>query len=110
VAVPEASEHTSIKERVDHVKAQGRNGDLKAARTGSVAGSGVSAGLEESYWLCPIEDRRRLDSSRDEILKGFSAADTDTRRQSRADSAAGWRFPAPVTAIKARNLRRGRQT
>src|SRR5262249_33806859 len=28
-AVPEASEHTSIKERVDHVKAQGRTMDLK---------------------------------------------------------------------------------
>jgi len=37
--VPEASEHTSIKERVDHVKSQGRTEDLKAARTGSVAGS-----------------------------------------------------------------------
>ena len=30
--VPEASAHTSIKERVDHVKAQGRTEDLKAAR------------------------------------------------------------------------------
>src|SRR5262249_9667825 len=37
--VPEASAHTSIKERVEHVQAQGRTADLKAARKGSVAGS-----------------------------------------------------------------------
>jgi len=28
---------------------------LKAAQTGSVAGSSESAGLEESHWLCPIK-------------------------------------------------------
>src|SRR5262245_45466634 len=71
-AVPETSEHTSIKERVDHVKVQGRTKDLKAARNGSGAGSLTSAGLEESHWLCPIEDRRRLDSSREGMLEGFS--------------------------------------
>ena len=70
--VPEASAHTSIKERVDHVEAQGRTEDLKAARTGSVAGSAASAGLEESHWLCPIEDRRLLDSVREGMLEGFS--------------------------------------
>jgi hypothetical protein len=71
-AVPEASEHTSVKQRVDHVKAKGRTADLKAARQGSVAGSKAAAGLEESHWLCPIEDRRRLDSSREGMIEGFS--------------------------------------
>ncbi len=71
-AVPEASEHTSIKERVDHVKAQGRTEDLKAAQNGSVGGSAASAGLEEAHWLCPIEDRRRLGSSREGMLEGLS--------------------------------------
>ncbi len=71
-AVPETSEHTSIKERVDHVKAQGRTEDLKAAQQGSVAGSHAAAGLEESHWLCPIEDRRRLDSAREGMVEGFS--------------------------------------
>jgi hypothetical protein len=53
--VPEASEHTSIKERVQHVAAPGRTEDLKAAHKRSVAGSEAAAGLEESIWLCPIE-------------------------------------------------------
>jgi REP element-mobilizing transposase RayT len=70
--VPEASDHTSIKERVDHVRSQGRTEYLKAAEHGSVPGSKASAGLEESLWLCPIEDRRRLDSSREGMLEGFS--------------------------------------
>jgi len=88
VEVPEASPHTSITERVEHVKSQGRTSDLKAAEHGSVAvrqahdaavrkahdgaGSGVSAGLEETIWLCPIEDRRRLDSAREGMLEGVS--------------------------------------
>ena len=37
-----------------------------------MAGSTASAGLEEWIWLCPIEDRRRLDSSREGMIEGFS--------------------------------------
>ena len=70
--VPEASPHTSIKERVDHVAAQGRTEDLKAARESSAAGSAAASGLEEGHWLCPIEDRRRLDSTREGMVEGFS--------------------------------------
>jgi hypothetical protein len=70
--MPEPSEHTSIKQRGDHVQAQGRTDDLAAARAGSVAGSMAAAGMEESFWLCPIEDRRRLDSSREGMVEGFS--------------------------------------
>jgi hypothetical protein len=70
--VPESSAHTSIKARVDHVQDQGRTEDLNAARSGSVAGSTAAAGLEESHWLCPIEDRRRLDSRREGMVEGFS--------------------------------------
>jgi hypothetical protein len=70
--VPEASEHTSIKERVEHVEAQGRTHDLKEAQKGSVAGSAVTAGLEDAHWLCPIEDRRRIDSPREGMIEGFS--------------------------------------
>ena len=28
--------------------------------------------MEDSLWLCPIEDRRRLDSAREGMLEGFS--------------------------------------
>jgi REP element-mobilizing transposase RayT len=72
VELPEESPHTSVTARVEDVKAQGRAGDLKAAQQGSVAGSRASAGLEETIWLCPIEDRRRLDSSREGMLEGLS--------------------------------------
>jgi hypothetical protein len=69
---PETSKHTSIKMRVEHVEAQGQTGQLEAASGGSVAGSRAAMGLEESLWLCPIEDRRQLDSSREGMLEGFS--------------------------------------
>jgi hypothetical protein len=72
VEVPEASPHTSVTTRVEHVKAQGRTVDFKAAEQGSIAGSAASAGLEETIWLCPIEDRRRVDSSREGMLEGLS--------------------------------------
>ncbi len=71
-AVPEASPHTSVNTRVEHVNSQGRGGDLRAAEQGSVAGSNASAGLEESIWLCPIEDRHKVDSRREGMLEGFS--------------------------------------
>jgi hypothetical protein len=31
----------------------------------------ASADLEESRWLCPIEDRRGLDSTREGMIQGF---------------------------------------
>ena len=45
---PETSEHTSIKQRLEHVDAQGKTAQLEAALGASVAGSHASAGLEES--------------------------------------------------------------
>jgi hypothetical protein len=54
--VPEASPHTSIKKRVEHGKAQNRANDLQATKRGSVVGSIAPAGVEESLWLCPIEN------------------------------------------------------
>jgi hypothetical protein len=68
---PETSDYTSIKQRVEHVEAQGKTTELAAAEGGSVAGSRASAGLEESLWLCPIEDRRGLDSLRAGMIQGF---------------------------------------
>ncbi len=69
---PETSDYTSIKRRVDHVEAQGKTAELAAADGGSVAGSRAAAGVEESLWLCPIEDRREVDSPREGMISGFS--------------------------------------
>ena len=63
---------TSSGSRLDHVEAQDATARLEAAKDGSVAGSRAAAGLEESLWLCPIEDRRGLDSTREGMMQGFS--------------------------------------
>ena len=60
VALLEDSPHTSIKERVEHVKATGRIADVSEIRNGGVAAAKVSDGLERDLWLIPIEDRRKL--------------------------------------------------
>ena len=59
-------------QRAEQVQQQGRARDLQAARDGSVSGSSAAAGLEEGLWLCPIEDRRRLESPREGMLEGSS--------------------------------------
>ena len=70
--VSEASKYTSVKQRVDHIKAEDRTAQLEAAKAGSVAGSLAASGLEEDLWLCPIEDRHRLGSSREGMFEGLS--------------------------------------
>jgi len=71
-ATPEESQHTSVKQRIDHVRQQCRLDDLLDARLGSVAGSRSAEGLEEELWLVPIEDRRGLGSQREGMLDGFT--------------------------------------
>ena len=71
-ALPEKSEHTSVKARVDHCRAKGRIDDLQAARAGAVAGVRASRGMESGLWLCPIEDRRASGIKRPGLLEGFS--------------------------------------
>ena len=58
--------------RAERPREQGRANDLNAALRGSVSGSKAAAGLAEGLWLCLIEDRRRLDSTREGMLEGFS--------------------------------------
>jgi hypothetical protein len=69
---PETSDYTSIKQRLDHVEAEGKTAQMEAANSGSAAGSQAAVGVEESLWLCPIEDRRGLDSTREGMVQGFS--------------------------------------
>ncbi len=61
--VPEASSHSSIKERVEHVREQDRAEDLKAAEAGSVAGSQAAEGLEEDATKCWSGSRPRLEAA-----------------------------------------------
>lgn len=71
-ATPESSPHTSIKERVAHAEMQGRLDDVRAALCGSISASRAANELEDSLWLVPIEDRRRLGSDREGMLEGFT--------------------------------------
>jgi hypothetical protein len=70
---PEDAPHTSIKQRVDHAR---RNGDLDtlqaAAAAKSVAAAKLEADLEQSHWLCPLQDRSATGASREGMLPGFS--------------------------------------
>ena len=98
---PQASPHTSIKKRVQHAKTQGRIRDLKAATKGLEAGSNASAGLEDSLWLCPIEDRRKLDSVREGMLEGISLGSylvllNETDRLIRHEKASASTAPAEI--------------
>jgi REP element-mobilizing transposase RayT len=71
--VPEASPHTSIKQRVDHArKTVGLNTLLAAAAAKSVAAANIEADLEQSHWLCPLQDRSAAAASREGMLPGFS--------------------------------------
>ena len=76
-AAPETSDHTSIKQRVGHVRRKGKLDRLKKARQGSVAGSRAAGNVEQDHWLVPIEDRRshpnlRDRSPREGMLESFS--------------------------------------
>ena len=81
-ATPEASEHTSIKARVDHVVSNGRAEDLKAAVR-------VSGGLEDELWLVPVEDRRGLGAVREGMRSGFTLG---KNQRGQASLMVAWRF------------------
>lgn len=70
---PEAARHTSIKQRVDHVRKHHSLGTLKlAAEAQSIAAARVEADLEQSHWLCPLQDRSKAGAGREGMLPGFS--------------------------------------
>ncbi len=77
---PEESAHTSIRQRVDHAKAQANWGEIKKEIASSFLGSRATESVEQDHWLCPVEDRRALHAnSKDEspppregMLEGYS--------------------------------------
>jgi hypothetical protein len=70
---PEGAPHTSIKQRVDHVRT---NRDLDTLQTAAaakfVAAARIEADLEQSHWLCPLHDRSAAAASREGMLPGLS--------------------------------------
>ena len=73
-ATPESSEHTSIRQRVEHAKETGSLKKVKSAAGKSVAGSAIEGTFEESHWLCPLQDSRRRGGQREGMLEGLSLA------------------------------------
>ncbi len=79
---PENSPHTSIRQRVDHAKAQDNWEEIKKGIASSFHGSRAAGNIEQDHWLCPVEDRRALHAnSKDEsltpregMLEGYSLA------------------------------------
>ena len=51
VAIPEGSSHTSIKERVEHAKAEARIAEVSEIRNGSVAATAVNDGVHPTIFL-----------------------------------------------------------
>jgi len=73
--VPEASDHTSLKQRVEHARKAGAIETIQwAAAAASVAGSLIEGNIEQSHWLCPMQDRRSCGVPREGMLAGFSLA------------------------------------
>ena len=71
-AVPESSPHTSIRQRVTHVRRKGGLARLRQARQGRAAASQALGNLEQDHWLCPLEDRRRRGEKREGMLEGIT--------------------------------------
>ncbi len=63
---PETSKHTSVRQRVQHARDEGQLAQLKDAARNGVAGSGATRNVEQTHWLCPLEDRRRRGAVREE--------------------------------------------
>ncbi len=69
---PETSTHTSVRQRVRHVRSKGRMEDLKAATCSASVASSIADDLELDHWLCPLEDRSRHGADREGMLESFS--------------------------------------
>ena len=75
--IPEASEHTSIRQRVKHFQTIRKLGTLKSAQKGSLVASEKIGNSEQGHWLIPFEDRRphthsKPTSNREGMLEKFT--------------------------------------
>jgi hypothetical protein len=72
VPLPEQAPFTSLYLRVENCRRQGRGADLLAARRGTALGVSRCRGMENSLWLCPIENRVDAGRTRQGLLEGCS--------------------------------------
>lgn len=70
--LPEKSPYTSIAKRVEHAWPKLSRADLEAALRGMVVANLPAADVEQTHWLCPIEDRRESGATREGMVAGFS--------------------------------------
>lgn len=62
---------TSLNVRTKHLKRSSRPASPKAGKRAKTSGSRRTEQAEDSLWLCPIEDRSRLGSSREGMFEGL---------------------------------------
>jgi REP element-mobilizing transposase RayT len=68
---PEDSPHTSVHARVEHCRQHGAIAKLVTKEMDPSKAERI-AELEQSHWLCPIDDRRDRGSKRPGLVAGFS--------------------------------------
>ena len=72
---PETSAHTSIRQRVIHIHSQKDGMEiLETAQEATAAARTELGKLEETHWLCPIQDRRSEGSERGGLSERVSLA------------------------------------
>ena len=54
------------------MRERGKLADLRSAAKSSIAGSRAAGRMEDSHWLCPLEDGRKKGSQREGMLENFS--------------------------------------
>lgn len=70
--LPEKSPYTSIAERVQHAWPKMTRADLEGAMRGLVVVNLPAGAVEQTHWLCPLEDRREQGAAREGMLAGMS--------------------------------------
>lgn len=70
-STPEGSLHTSVHERIEHVKEIGRLEDLSVANQGSAQAQKACEGIEDKQWLIPIHQEAR-ETEREGLFPGMT--------------------------------------
>lgn len=71
-SLPEKSPYTSITLRIEYAWPKMTRADFEAALRGLVVEHLPAGEVEQSHWLCPLEDRSGLGAAREGMLSGLS--------------------------------------